>query len=600
MKKRWYTLIAALLILGLLAGCGSGAAGSAEQSGAADTAEASESEEAQDVESVQAEPVPEESTSEESAVDASEENTAPEEPAEPEITGAVIPAEDCAAEGYDVRYGMYDYETYAPLPLTEDGDSFTYWCKIQPFMMAYSIDTTDATFFREMEARTGVHLDVLAISEFMAADNFSLMVTAGDYTDLIKGGVTYYSGGAGKAIDDGVILDLVPYLEEYMPNYSAWMDFDPFLRASVLTLDGGIAVAANYTGDEWNVGPQIRADWLEALSLSSPVTYDDYHDVITAFKQAYGATLWLPNSGSPRSNVLSSGYDVRVNDDFSDFRVIDGIVEYCPTTEDYHEFIALLHDWYAEGLIYPDFMTQSNQMDSGLITNNEIGIWFSDVSNFAGFQTLSDEIQVGAAALPRRTAGQQLHIYLPSSTSLDGTSISTACNDPELLCQWLDYIYTYDGTLLVNYGVEGEGMTFDGDGAPMYTDLVLNNPDMITVAAASYYSKFAGAGVIDAYRFADSYSDSQKAAIELWTAGLDNDYTYPTSINMTLEESERASELLSSVETYVDQYSLAFITGSIDPSSDWDSFQSGLSSLEVEELVEIYQTAYDRYAAAVS
>ena len=81
---------------------------------------------------------------------------------------------------------------------------------------------------------------------------------------------------------------------------------------------------------------------------------------------------------------------------------------------------------------------------------------------------------------------------------------------------------------------------------------------------------------------------------------MDNDYTYPTSINMTLEESERASELLSSVETYVDQYSLAFITGSIDPSSDWDSFQSGLSSLEVEELVEIYQTAYDRYAAAVS
>ena len=111
-------------------------------------------------------------------------------------------------------------------------------------------------------------------------------------------------------------------------------------------------------------------------------------------------------------------------------------------------------------------MTQSNQMDSGLITNNEIGVWFSDVSNFAGFQTLSDEIQVGAAALPRRTAGQQLHIYLPSSASLDGTSISTACNDPELLCRWLDYIYTYDGTLLVNYGVEGEGMTFDADGAP--------------------------------------------------------------------------------------------------------------------------------------
>ena len=38
-------------------------------------------------------------------------------------------------------------------------------------------------------------------------------------------------------------------------------------------------------------GPVIRQDWLDAQGLEKPVTYDDLHEVLTAFKNAYGATL---------------------------------------------------------------------------------------------------------------------------------------------------------------------------------------------------------------------------------------------------------------------------------------------------------------------
>ena len=51
----------------------------------------------------------------------------------------------------------------------------------------------------------------------------------------------------------------------------------------------------------------------------------------------------------------------------------------------------------------------------------------------------------------------------------------------------------------------------------MYTDLVLNNPDMITVACSLLYSKFGGAGVVDAYRFAPGYTEKQKENLLIQT-----------------------------------------------------------------------------------
>lgn len=91
-----------------------------------------------------------------------------------------------------------------------------------------------------------------------------------------------------KAIEDGFLVDMNNYLD-VMPNYTAWLDSDPSYRKDVMTLDGGLAYAALFSETERNVGMQIRGDWLEALNLELPKTYDDYHDVLAAFRDSYGA-----------------------------------------------------------------------------------------------------------------------------------------------------------------------------------------------------------------------------------------------------------------------------------------------------------------------
>lgn len=585
MKKQLSWLLTAALLLGALAGCGSNPSSSAPP-------EIQESSAEVQTAAPEAQPAPEANAAPESAVSSAE-------PEEPEYTGSVLSAEACQAMGYDVRYGMYDFETYVQLPLTEEDVTLSYWFMMQPFMMGYNnVTEKDFTYFKEMEARTGVKLDLRAISMFSVAEQFSLMVTSGDYTDMIEGATAYYGGGGAKAIEDGFLVDMNDYLED-MPNYTAWLDSDPSYRKDIMTMDGGIAYAALFSETERNVGPQLRGDWLDALGLSLPSTYDEYHDVLAAFKDAYGAGLWLDVYGSQRNNVLSAGYDVHCNNSdpsVRPFRVIEGVVEYSAGTEDYREFLTMLHDWWEEGLIYQDFLSQQNvSTDSSLILNNSVAVWAADSGTMETYDGLSEEIDVRPAPLPRQEPDQTLHLFAQTGKCGDGTSISTACKDPQLAARWLDYTYTYDGALLYGYGIEGEGLTFDADGNPMYTDLVLNNPDMITVACSLLYSKFGGAGVADAYRFSPGYTEKQNAAIDLWLQNLDTDYEFPAAVQLTTEESGEYSRILSDLDTYAYQATLQFITGETSIDTEWDAYLDTLESLELQEISAICQTAYDRY-----
>lgn len=586
MKKLSAILLSAALLLSLLSGCGNT---SSSESAASNHTSIQESS-APEVHSAPS--VSSEFSSSEASNDSAEEASV--------LTGAIIPAEECQARGYPVKYGMYDFETYVALPLTDGNETLSYWFMMQPFMMGYNnVSEQDFTYFKEMEARTGVALNLIAISMFSVSEQFSLMVTSGDYADMIEGATAYYSGGGSKAIADGFLADMNDYLD-LMPNYVAWLDSDPSYRRDITTMDGGIAYAALFGETERNVGIQLRGDWLDALGLDLPTTYDEYHDVLTAFQNTYGAGLWLDSNGSQRNDVLSAGYNVHSNNSdptVRPFRVIDGMVEYSAGTEDYREYVTMLHSWWQDGLIYRDFLSQQSvsSPDSSLVLNNTISIWASDSGTMETYDSLTDSIDIRPAPLPRREAGQTLHLYDQTGKCGDGTSISTTCADPELAARWLDYCYTYDGMLLYNYGIEGEGLTFDEDGSPMYTDLVLNNPDMITVACSLLYSKFGGAGVVNAYRFSPGYTEKQNQAISLWIENLDSDYELPGAVQFTTEESSEYSTILSDLDTYAYQATLQFITGERSIDTEWNSYIETLNSLKLEQIEALCQTAYDRY-----
>lgn len=91
------------------------------------------------------------------------------------------------------------------------------------------------------------------------------------------------------------------------------------------------------------------------------------------------------------------------------------------------------------------------------------------------------------------------------------------------MIQVADYLYTEEGILLANYGVEGVTFEYNAEGKPQFTDLIMNNPDGYAYRDAVALHVIDGAGTVyDALRGASGYTDLQLSSWDDWTdANLD-------------------------------------------------------------------------------
>ena len=80
-------------------------------------------------------------------------------------------------------------------------------------------------------------------------------------------------------------------------------------------------------------------------------------------------------------------------------------------------------------------------------------------------------------------------------------------------------MYTTDGILLANYGVEDVTFTYNADGKPEFTDLIMNNPDGYSYRDSVALHVIDGMGTIyDALRGASNYTELQLSALMTgWT-----------------------------------------------------------------------------------
>ena len=197
------------------------------------------------------------------------------------------------------------------------------------------------------------------------------------------------------------------------------------------------------------------------------------------------------------------------------------------------------------------------------------------------------------------TAGEINHFS--SATIINkqcNVSVSADCENIETALQYLNYYFTDEGIRLYNYGVEGESYNME-NGEIVYTDLIMNPADGYTPYTMTEAHVLVGyvASVTDPRR-SDAFSSEESiAALEVWNATQDNAYTMPAGVALSTEESSRASALQSDLYTYVAECIPKFILGEMDIDADWDSFVESCNSMGLPEVVEIYQTAYDRYAA---
>ena len=546
-------------------------------------------------------------TAPETASAASAVQEAPEPPAPAEEPAAQTSAEETASQAEPVLEDTFA-EGAGVWPIAEGDKTITIFDGWFPFFSAFFESYDDTMFFQEMEKRTGVKTEFTLVNAEMAAEQFNLMVATGDYCDLMHDVDTNYVGGLDTAYEEGVIIAIDDLIDTWMPNYKTELLSDEVFLQDLTSNEGNLYQISILHPEASlpDYGLMIRQDWLDKLGMDRPQTYDQYYDVLTAFKNEMGASapMMLSNSGSFQGNFFASGYGVNASlvNGSKPFYQVDGQVKFGPMEEGYRKYLETMSKWYGEGLIYKDFYTyvDSNTMPpDDLVVNNQMGLFGANIQDIpTRYNTVVGEnkdIVLAGAYDPVEKEGDALHFGQDRGASASGGyCISTGCEDLETVARWADYIYSPEGQILSNFGVEGETFEYGEDGEPKLSDVVLHNPDIPDMLAITKFTTFNLVGVQNDYRMYAEFTDAQWEAGDIWSLG-DDAYTIPMGAQMTSEESTIFSAAYSDIATYVGQVALQVILGDQDINQIWDEYVANIESMDIAVCIQQQQSALDRY-----
>lgn len=542
----------------------------------------------------------------------------PEASAQPPMSDAPQDTEQSRDEPQPAEPEVNEYGDYViDLPLCEETVTFTYFYQTAPFIAPYINDYNELNYYKGLEEATNVRFE-FDVYTMNAGDAFNVMAASGEYKDVIIGLSGLYNGGAVKAIEDEIVIDLAPAIDEYCPNYKKLITSDPELYKEVCT-DEGLIANFGYiydTAKKPNSGVTVRKDWLDELGLDIPVTYEDYFNVLSAFKAEYDCKepLYMSPLGVCNNNALLAGYKLAglTGGSFatggtgfanSPFYVDNGEIHYGFAEEGFRDYLTMMNSWYEAGLFTSDFVSNPvRDIDHDLVGRGDVGMWVDLATNMEQYKAVSTDPEFEALAIPDAVMEEGGKVYYssydPTRMYKYGASISTQCENLDIICKAFDYMYTHEGFILANYGLEGVSFEYDENNEPVFIEAIFENEGMGATETEAVYTSFVEPAIIDPNRFDYRYDTNVIEAYDIWLSNvdLDNYIRVPTNLTLTIDESLELASLYTDIETHATEILLQVIMGDMTL-EDWDECVDIMYEQGLQRCIDIVQAAMDRYLA---
>ena len=551
MKKRIFAvLLAAVMAVGVLAGCG---AEKKEESSAAPASSAASSQAASSA--------------------ASEE--APAGPAE--VT--------------------YPYDTDVTLRVYIGGG--------QPLSSGQT-DYKDVPFWKGLIENTGINCEweyPVAGSDATAA--YNLMLTEEELPHIVIG---YYTNASNMAelVEDGVALNLNDYYEQYAPDYYEMIiaseDEYAVRNRKLASVDGTIPAFISVRSTPWGctyVGPLVRQDWLDNLGLETPKTIKDVEDVLVAFQEEYDAFFT-----SPQTTFFIQAVGAFAGRNTNYFIDEDGVVQYANAQTEWKDWLTLMNKWYTMGILDPNFATCDSAYNAQLALEEKTGLGYSAISQQTKWRTEAAAAGLEADwvgfAYPTNEAGdvnKWIQTEYSTYTGKFGAYVTNACDTEEELAAamaWLNWAYTEEGQMYWNFGTEGDSYEMV-DGKATFTDKMWKDERGIAQALRDYTGASAMPVGVQLEEFVRAKNDPACGdSVDLWvTNQVAADYIVP-GLPHTAEENATITDLNTALNTYVTEMAIKFITGQ-ESLDNFDAFLGQLDKMNLAEVLKIKNDAYQRF-----
>lgn len=469
------------------------------------------------------------------------------------------------------------------------------------------------------------------------SDQFTLMIGTGDYTDIMD--LNFNTENLETLYEDGVIYELSKYVDQYMPNYKAYLDANPDVKSAMYDDEGRIYHAAVIQDHpkQWG-GLVYRRDILETMTGGNvafpsgndePVTIEDWDYMLPLMKQYFDAAgmadyacLIIPSTGYFATGEFMAGFGIGGLDYVDN----EGKVKYGIAEENFYNYLVKMNEWFEAGYVYQDFASRSQDLfylpNTALTYGGAAGAWFGLSANLGDVMSIPDYglyMQVNAMASPADTAHgveTPLGVYLDSGrvTSNSGWAISTACSEEKLIriLVAFDYFYSEEGAATRTMGLSSEqgsadyqkyiDMGMEGGtrlpGTTQWTDAMNAAKDYQVVDFASNRLP----GIVLDYKPRECDYDENGLILadvgdQIWTR-YGNSNVLPYTVAYTVEETTKINSINISMQDYANTKIVNFIMGrdKLTP-ENFVAYQEQLKSLGLEEYLAIKQAAYDRYTS---
>ncbi len=533
-----------------------------------------------------------------------------------------------AAEG-ETTYDENGVSPEGTFPIVEEPITLTVMFPSQTAIP----DIAENSFTKEYEELTGIHIEWQEVPSDSLADRVNISLSSGDMPDI------YLSCGVSLSQQQaygpqGAFVPLNDYIEQYGEVFQKIEENVPGV-ADTLTMGDGNIYALPYIEKcvhcEGSSKLWINTKWLDALDMEPPTTVDEFEDMLRRFKEedpnGNGEADEIPlltYEGGWHSNAMSGWLTnpfVYTSPD-NNYVYLDGDeIKLSYMQDGWKEAMSWLNKLYEEGLYYDQSLVinydQARQLCAADGTTEDVGCFTGGTPDLPG----ADVSQWGpyVALAPIEGPNGRVATWMPySQITPTAFVITSACENPAAAFRWGVEQYNKDINYRKTFGVEGENWKYV---TPGEDDVPADATDFNTGDPAEIAPFIDGVGWGDEQDYCwrglglrcdtGDYKDLRYAQVQSgdYDTNMEHRLSVDTQEQMepyypdmeiclpTLVYTEEQSATLANTESvvisYVEEMAAAFITGTSDPEADWDAYLNELSVKGVDQLLEIYQAAYD-------
>lgn len=464
----------------------------------------------------------------------------------------------------------------------------------------------------KLQEMTNIHFEFISpINGDEAEEVLKNLLASGKYPDIVMNSTAGYPGGFEKAINDGIYIDILPYIQTYAPNYYDILEKYSQELSGVYTEDHLLPGFWEIYDPEDSIpiigGMTIREDFLYQTGLSVPQTIDEWTELLRALKKIdsieYPLIFGQQNGVNVTAEFLSAfgigAAPVSVmNPAHQLFYPKDGTIRYGAIENGYKEYLLLMNQWYTEGLLDKDFGVRrfTDVFERGAIiskgksaVNWQYAEWMLAYKDLQG-----NQIDMVATPMPKLSNTDQNVPWMFSRKPYTGNvlSITSKCENIIPLLKFFDFLYSEEGILLQNYGIEGDTYTLEND-QPVFTSKIMNYKKGPFEGIGKFVNNNSAVMYNLSYTRAFQSQLYGEKVLEMKETWLNSADLFSMDLQLSVDENTRLVKIMNSITNYVTEYTIKAIVDR-KVADNWEENIEVIKNMGIDEALEIMQSAYDR------